>query len=207
MRKLVLVDFDGTLFDIQAFAREMAKIFQDCGGIDFFATFPKNAMGTYSLQRHIGLVPTRYKRKRTKRYLRELFARSPQFLFGDALNFLLLLRQNQQNAVVLFTRGEREYQDKKVFQALGANRNLFDKIMIVEGASKASHIKKISGFYGAKRIFFVDDSPQELIDAKIAAPDIVTILVDRYQRRGHCSSEDFSVGNLAEAIKIIRHDE
>ncbi|MBI4160591.1 MAG: hypothetical protein HY506_01675 [Candidatus Yanofskybacteria bacterium] len=207
MRRLILLDFDGTLFDTRSFAQEMARIFMDYGETDFFATFPKNEFGTYSLREHLLIVPTNARRKAVKRQMRKLFLRCPEFLFDDTIGFLSRLRQDPRNTIIIVTRGEREYQYKRVYMAFAGFKPLLDKVVVVEDKTKARHIKDlISSYVGwpgsFKHVFFVDDTQRELRDAKAAVPSLRVILIDRYSSDPKISS-GFFVRNLGDTIKII----
>lgn len=205
MQRLILVDFDGTLFDIRAFANKMAEIFQNYDGIDFFGTFPRGKTGTFSLRDRLAVVPTKNKRKQVKKHLKKLFSRCPDFLFGDAKEFLTLLRQDPQNRIVLVTKGEMGYQSRKVSKSLVNLRHLFDGIIVVEKDSKADTIKSLTGDF-SRDTLFLDDDLGELSGAKSTAPHIKTILIDRYRQFGGRANADFLVHDLQEAIKIIRSD-
>lgn len=201
--RLILVDFDGTLFDIRKFANEMAAIFRSWGGIDFFRTFPRGKTGTYSLRDHLTIVSTKNRRKQVKKRLKRLFSRCPEFLFSDAPEFLSMLRQDPRNRTMLVTKGEMGYQSRKVFKALKKVCDLLDGIIIVEKSSKADTIKNLaSDFDGA--VIFLDDDPYELSGAKSVAPCIQTILIDRDHQFSNRTNADFLVRNLREALKIIR---
>lgn len=205
MQRLILVDFDGTLFNTGAFTDKMAEIFQNYGMIDFFRTFPRGKTGTYSLRDHLLVVPTKNKRRQVKKHLKKLFSQCPQFLFGDVQEFLSLLRQDPQNRIVLVTKGEMGYQSRKVFKSLVNLKHLFDGIIVVEKDSKADTIKSLTdNFDGAT--LFLDDNPSELSNAKSAIPHLKTIFIDRYYQFSSGANADFLVHNLQEAIKIIRSD-
>lgn len=205
MRKLILVDFDRTLFDIKAFTKEMAEIFENYGGIDFFNTLPRSKFGTYSLEKHLLLVPTKNRCKQVKKYLKRLFSRCPEFLFNDTGEFLSLLRQDPQNRIMLVTKGEMGYQSRKVFKSLINLRRLLDGIIIVDKNSKAGIIKGLTDDFGGATLF-LDDDLGELSSVKSVVPHIKTILIDRYDQFGDRANADFRVRNLQEALKIIRSD-
>ena len=199
MGKLILTDFDQTLFDTGKLVKEMTKIFRDYGGLDFCKTMPQDSNGNYSLVRHIELVLPRAKRRRTIRRLDQLLSRSSDFLFDDAVDFL---QQCSVFFLVLITRGEKAYQSRKVFPALRTCRHLFKQIIICED-EKVKHILDLFKRVGPDEIFFVDDKINEFEPVKKAIPAIKTILISRIGLTKVDPGSDFAVSNLVEAAKII----
>ena len=111
MKRLVFIDFDGTLFNVKSFASKMAHIFERYGGLDFFNTLPRTKFGSYCLEKHLFLIKTKTQRNKVKRELKDLFRQSSEYLFPDAIDFLRTLGRIGSNTLILISKGERVYQD------------------------------------------------------------------------------------------------
>lgn len=204
MRRLILIDFDRTIFDTDSFAGEIAKVFSNRGGIDFFETYTHNSAGFYSFSKHLLKIPTKNKRKSVKRDIKKLNLRASDFLFRDVEGFLTELKANQRNIIMLITRGEHDYQNTKVYSALKDCRSLFHKIVCVEDASKAAIVKELVDEARPEETFYLDDEIQELINAAIISPSINTVLVDRSGRINVSALlSHWIVANLVEFGKIL----
>lgn len=197
--KIIFVDFDRTLFDTEELIKKMAEIFWDYGGIDFRKTMPQDDRGNYSLSKHIAIVSTRARRRRVTRQLNKLLSRASDFLFEDSYDFL---KRCSDFFLILITRGEREYQSKKVFIALKNLRHLFREIVVVEG-EKAKYIRDLIEQVNPDEVFFIDDKINELEPVKKNTPVVTTILISRNELKKVGLGIDFVVSNLTEAAEIM----
>lgn len=201
MNKLIIVDFDRTLFDTGGLVKEMAEIFKVNGGIDFHETMRTDDKGNYSLNKHFEAVRPKARRKKVKKHIQNLLDRSHEFLFNDSIAFL---QKFSSYSLVLLTKGEMGYQSRKVLSALKDWRYLFKQILITDGEKSRcvqDLIRRLAP--QPQEIFVIDDKVKELGPIKKATPEVKTILISREGPVVTNAWSDFAVRNLVEAAEVI----
>lgn len=208
-QRVIFLDLDKVLFDTQRFKEELAKIFYEHGGVDFYGTCQRNRLGNYSFRRHLAVIKGRDKRNKARQEVELLLADSYKFLFPDAKDFLSRFRQDN---LILLTRGDREFQQKKIFN-LGINVfDVFSQVIVAE-TSKADMAAFVlpASLKESGSVFFVDDMPHEIYDFKKHYDFIFCIMVDRsglFHRGIDCSADLIAknlvdVGDFIENCKVV----
>ena len=205
--KMIFIDFDRTMFNTWQFADELTLIFRKYGEVEPHVTSLYQEGENYNIIKHLDLVRTQAMKKRVKQQLRVFFDNLGNFIFDDALKFIQLLSADNDNDLALLSKGERNFQSKKIYLALGHQTRLFKNILIIENA-KATEIKRFQQIGSSRKIFFIDDKTAELEAANKVAPGITTIHIDRGDLPDRGLSKnyrpDFIVTDLLEAFYIIK---
>lgn len=204
-QRLIFLDLDKTLFDTQRFKEGLAKIFYECGGPDFYGTYQKNRLGNYSFRRHLAVIKDRDKRNKVRERVETLLSDSYKFLFPDAKDFLNRFKNDH---LVLLTRGDKEFQKKKIFN-LGINIfTVFSQVITTE-TSKADMVKVVlpARFKDPGNVFFIDDTAREIADIKNRFDFISCVIVDRNGTTslGKDCPADFVAKDLKEAGDFVEN--
>lgn len=205
----ILVDFDRTIFQTKRLIEQVEKLL-DKHGMDkalWRAVWPKaeheyNHQPNYTIWRHLELYEQQKKINDKAGFLKdyERLLTHEHLLFPGAIEFLKTAREAGQ--LILFTKGDREFQMLKV-NKLGL-APFYDEIVIVP-SSKDRHISEL--LEDGRQTIFVEDKASEVDSVKQNHPEVTTI---RVRHKGDFFSgedsklTDYEVENLKQAGEIIK---
>lgn len=175
---MILLDFDRTLFDTDAFYKflineEACAAYKD----ELAILFEKKREKVFSTEDE--------RTKLLDRITASIVDGSLQFPPGSLTQFLypdvvLFLKSMENNAIVI-THGERVRQQAKVEGALSGIPRL--TIWYTELAPKAEFLAHTTAWLGPKPLL-VDDLPQELERVNVTRPDFTLIEMRRDREKG-----------------------
>lgn len=210
----ILLDFDDTLFDAQAFVYRLKHIFF-VGGVsedDFNKSYKSIAYSSsgYTLKRHVEILRKDFhyslKVKLLYQEVNNLFEHSDQFLFDDTINTLEQWRK--VHGLILVTMGNPSWQKRKI-NGCGIAR-FFTRIIIPPPGDRAKN-SAIETYCASsrERCVFVDDKPSIIDGAASLKPRFPNLVIIR-MCRGFYANEpggqsDSTVSSLKEVNEIVRH--
>ena len=188
MNRLILIDFDGTLFDSDSFKKELVKFWNDKYGItqqQWDATYEpsRNEHGAYDYFQHLSqFLDTN--RETLKTEFIEYF-RAHDFYFHDALEFL---KKHEEDKLIIFTLGYDDFQSMKIDTneyvskikriAISGHKGTF----FADNLDTSSDKLKFSGIDGEfNEIWYVDNRPTYFM--KDVIPTVRQIRVFREGKR------------------------
>ena len=152
MRKII-IDFDHTLFNAQAFKKDLAK------ALDIKKLYKNN---NYKQQ------IKKFSQQQQQKFLK-ILKNSKQYLYKDAISFLKSVQKNQ---IILLSKGQPEFQKIKI-----KNCKL-EKYLKIKTVSK-SKINFIKHFKNKQEIIFINDRGKEIDAIKKKFPQIHAIWIRR----------------------------
>ena len=198
-KPIIVLDLDGVVFNEKAFKKSLAYHFSLLG-VDFWETYPmcKDERGIYQFEQQINLIRGSSRQAEMRRMaMHDLF----HFLFPDVKDFL---EANKDKILILLTFGEEDFQGKKVSGLLKANILSYFSQRIVSQKPKVNHLKRICNGNSGSPIFFIDDKPEELANARRELGNRVRCI--RMNRCGELKPDFrfFEVKDLNEANRAIK---
>lgn len=222
MRSIIIIDFDKTLFDADAFRRALEGVFARHGisAEDFYATYNMRAAHRpqWTLEHQLKLLGEKYKQidaHRLRRSIDLLCLTSERFVYGDTLAFLAALK-SAGHQLHLLSFGDNRFQTEKV-RGCGIAK-YFSSIRVTPHQDKSQelhHYLSKSSQHPQQNAIFIDDHKDILRSVKMRYPQMVTILMSRSGMSrsaiGSCAGNgkvcftgiDYEVSSLAQTQKII----
>ncbi len=214
--KLVILDFDHSLFNAEEFKESLSDIFIKYGVgkklyEETYKEIREKEKSPYSLERHLHILEGRmmYDKKKLhkiKREVLDLMKRTDEFLFSDTMDFLR--KESKRSKLVLVTLGEKEFQSLKIKSA--GIKKYFVQIIISRGrarkGTKDREIAKVIGGHKDRKIFMIEDVAEEIDLLKKDYPYVTMIKIERpggKYSKIKSKKADYKVTNLREARKII----
>lgn len=204
---LIVIDFDGVLFNDRTFKRDYIQLFKQYGiSLDVYresyqATKAANS-GLYRQRDHIRRLKKTYASP-TLSSLHEdaekFASRSKKYVFPEARNFLSALKKKGA-FLVLLSWGDA-FQKTKIDKSGLAD--FFDKIQIISRAAKAQPILQLLRKRTEKKVF-IDDRREVIDEVKRKISSLITIQVVRHSDQEKSELADVVVANLLEAEKFLR---
>ena len=206
---IVIIDFDGVLFDDRRFKKEYELLFRRAGiSHDLYEkTYQQSKeKGHYDPRVHIrlalGFVSTQSSaQKNLYARVTKFLEQSPRYLFQDAVDFLEFLKKEHIRAVLLST-GDLIFQKQKISKS--GIEHLFDDVVIISEASKAHAIDAMIRKEKSVRFMFIDDKKEVVEEIKKSLPDVYAIQMQRNMITTEASNIDFRISNFSELISIIK---
>lgn len=199
--KIILLDFDRTLFDTEKFITKTKNIFYEFGINEQEFTKKYKKIRPYSIKKHV--LSTKIKEKKALlEKTNQLIEQSSAFLFFDTKNFLIFLQKNNIKSI-LTTYGNKNFQNQKIEKS--NIKKLLDKIQITSDNNKEAVYKKIINKNKTKKIFILDDLKANTKNITIKTPKLKTIKINRNKKNIFSSPANnyFKVSNLDQVKKII----
>ncbi|MFY9462558.1 MAG: hypothetical protein WAP52_00020 [Candidatus Sungiibacteriota bacterium] len=204
---LLVLDFDGVLFNDMRFKRDYERLFARHGvprRIHQAAYAESRALhhGGYRHDLHIMLiqkhVPT-LQLSRIERGIEELLAHAGEYFYADTLPFLRYW-QSKKERMALLSRGNK-FQKIKV-RASGVAR-FCKPATVADTVDKVSPLRRIIKAAAARQIVFIDDT-KHMVDAiKQNFPHVLVIQMVRRKEQERSTHADAIVPNLAAARRFI----
>ncbi len=204
---LLVLDFDGVLFNDTRFKRDYERLFARHGvprRIHRAAYAESRALhhGGYRHDLHIMLIkkhiPT-LQLSRIERGIEELLAHAGEYFYADTLSFLHYWRSRKERTALL-SRGNK-FQKVKV-RASGVAR--FCKPAIVaDTADKVAPLRRIIKAAAARQVVFIDDTKHMVDAVKQNFPHILVLQMVRRKEQERSARADAIVPNLAAARRFI----
>lgn len=203
---MLVLDFDGVLFNDERFKRDHRRVFERCGVPHrvYRAAYEETKArmrGGYRHDVHAALIRRelpRLNRARLEREITELLGRSHRYLYRDALPFLKYWK-NKGETLILASRGY-QFQKKKVAESgIGP---LFDEI-VVRDIPKSKIIKRFIRRFRPRRIVFIDDTGSVLDEVKLRIPQALALQIVRRNGQARSDRADAVLRSIAAAQRII----
>ena len=211
---LVIIDFDGVLFDDARFKKEWESLFRRAGisrGIYEKTYQESKRKGYYDARLHVKLAyGSEAKKSFSQKYFYDSVMRcaeqSFRFVYKDAKPFLKFLRTKRVKTVLLST-GDSHFQKRKIMQSGLAD--FFTRVMIIRDVSK---LKKMHAITGKKRdrVIFIDDKKRVVEEIKKSLPQIYVVQMRRQRNQESAAHVDARVRNFSEVKRLLlgglKHD-
>ena len=205
MKKIIVFDFDNTLFLTKEFKKELIKNFQKIGVAPklFLKTYlasKKNHkyLGPHYQIRLIKKISPQYSFKKLKDVFEKTLKKASFFVPPEIPKILAKLSLKYE--LILISFGEKNFQRKKIKNS--GLQKFFKKIIISSQAHKISSFSKI--FRKKAKIFFVEDNPSILKAVKKNFPEVITIyLAEKKKKLKKKSFINFYLKNFSQLLKIL----
>lgn len=192
MPKIIILDFDHTLFNAQYFKKDLAKAL----GLSLLIWEKdyqqnKKIYKNYNYKKQIAKFP----KKNQQKFL-VVLKNSRKYLYKDALKFV---QQNHEDTkgtentkIIILSKGDPQFQKEKILNTG------FDKYAIIKtiSGSKIDFFKKIKNI---NNIIFINDRGQEIDEIKQIFPAITAIWIRRANgqyKKEPCEKFDKKYNNL-----------
>ncbi|GEM_PF-1556562 len=205
---MIILDFDGVLFDHRRFKGDYRRMLRRQFGIPY-QIYEETYAEARTARRHIyhhaaHLVLIRktlpvLRHKDIERVAKKLLGRSATYLYKDAESFLSYWKAKKQT-LALISNGFA-FQKKKVAQSGLAG--FFRRIIITDSHDKVAPLRTLIGRSRPADTVFIDDK-KRLVDAvKKRFPAMVVIQLVRRKAQERSERADIIVPNLAAARRFI----
>lgn len=178
-RGVLYLDFDRTLFDVDAMMRPVKELLLACDGVDeasYEAAYRVAKRGGYSFERHLdGLGISDARRQQALSFFISRTQLGDMLLFPEVIPTILELRKDFE--LFLLTFGNEELQRRK-FESCRSLVTAFSGTYYVHGAQTKG---QILAKYGSRTgmSYFLDDSAFELQDVRKQAPEVGVVQIVR----------------------------
>lgn len=204
---LLILDFDGVLFNDERFKRDYRSLFRRHGiphhvHQGAYAESKTRHRGGYRHELHLALIHERVPSlgiPEIESDIRILLARSRDYLFADAEPFLRHW-QARTMRLALVSSG-RIFQKRKV--AASGIVHLFRPVVVADTSDKVAPVRDIIKKAPAGAVFFIDDKKSVVDAVKKNFPHISVIQLVRRKWQEHSARADAIVPNLAAARRFI----
>ena len=205
MKKIIIFDFDNTLFSTSQFKKELIGNFKKLGITQeifektYFASKKNKKYQGYNY--HIKLIKKiypKYSFKQLKDVFKRTLRKSYFFVYPEVLKILPNLSLKYE--LVLISFGEKNFQRKKIKNS--GLEKFFKKIIISSQFNKISSFSKI--FRKKAQIFFIEDNPLVLKAVKKKFPEVITICLTRKKKLKKDPSIDYYLKNLSQLLEILK---
>ena len=205
---IIVIDFDGVLFDDRKFKKEYIRIFADAGVTmrEYEGAYreSKNAHGgSYHPDTHLLLLKkmhTDFSIALIKKKRAELVALSFRYVFKDAEPFLASQKKKGLSLYMLSTG--MGFQKKKI-KSSGLSR-YFKKIKIIPDSSKGAAMLRLLRGLRKEHFIFIDDKKEIVEEIKRAFPRASVIQMARHKGERKSRGVDAVAKNFSEVARVIK---
>lgn len=203
--KLIIIDFDHTIFNTTEFVLDLKQFFKKIFNIDydFFDKIRdevKFCCTVIDVDNFVNKLSTKYKNKKEMHDALIDFIDNygKNYIFDDVYNFFENNKKNLNTDIIIITHGDRELQLHKIASAFLPG----DYDVVISLANKNKEVKKYLNKY--KEIIFIDDKPKNIIDVKSNISQVITYFVKRTQDAPYgkdvinLQQADYIISNLKE---------
>lgn len=206
---MIILDFDGVMFDYRRFKRDYRRTLRRQFGISHktydqtYAAAKTAHKGIYHHATHLDIMRKKISglsRNHMERAARDILAYSAQYLYRDARPFLSHWKKKER-PLVLVSHGFLPFQGRKIRRSgIG---NFFQSVAVTDDTDKTNVIKEIIRRFRPASAVFVDDK-KVLVDAvKKRFPAMLVIQLVRSKHYERSARADAIVANLAAARRFI----
>lgn len=207
-KPVIVVDFDGVLFNVRQFKKHYKAVFAKFGVPDlvyehsYKHSKTKEKDGCYRSGKHL-LALKRFMPSppivELNRAVEKQIKLSPQYIYKEAKDFLRFF-QKKGHSVVLLSIGSN-FQKKKILHSGLAK--FFKKIIVINQPFKSDALLELQRRYNGNKIIFIDDSKEIVDDVKTKVPTVFAIHLCRIKSAPQANLVDSVAGSLKAAQKII----
>lgn len=200
---ILILDFDGVLFDGEKFKQAYFRIFRDAGMTSDAVRTAYRAGRTHARKYPHTMVraAARHASRATlARRVDALLKTAPEYLYRDTKKFLRWCGQ-ERVVLAIVSRGPA-FQKKKI-AASGIARS-FKKIVVIPEGAKSVVIQKIMRTYPHDSAVFVDDTKEVVDEVKQSLPALTAVQMTRRRRIEKSVIVDARItdfGGLARMVK------
>lgn len=180
----IICDFDHTLFSATRFKNALANSLIDLGinKKDFSASYQgivkrdkKKYDYDYQMQAETLAKKFGVSKEKIIKKLERVIKKTKSFLYADADDFLEKLRKNNAKLVIL-TLGNASFQKMK-FKFSGLKKYFADEHFVERIVEKNEILAET--FKTSKNVYYLNDNPTEIIQAKKQFPQIKILYIQR----------------------------
>lgn len=207
---MIILDFDGVLFNDERFKRDYWRLFRR-HGISHrahqaaYAESKARHRGGYCHDLHLALIKKRVPTlpvKKVEQDIWKLLARSADYLYADALPFLR--HWKSKNEQISLVSSGNAFQKRKV--RAGRLSRFFLAVIVADTSDKVAPVRMLARRGGRNPVFFIDDKKSFTDAVKRALPDVFVIQLVRRRGEEQSTCADAIVRNLASARRIIAQE-
>lgn len=204
---IIVIDFDGVLFDDQQFKKKYIRMFTNAGVAlrEYERTYLQSKKvhgGSYHPDAHLlflkkaypGLSLSALKKKRA-----ELIGSSARCVFRDSA--LFLAHQKERGALLFLLSTGIGFQKQKI-QSSGLSK-YFKKVMVVSCASKKASLARMLRRFRGEPFLFIDDKKEVIDEIKRTFPNARAIQMARRRSIKRSKIADAVVMNFKELALCI----
>ena len=203
-KQKLIIDFDGTMFDTEAFRIETASLFKRMGyneeqiQLTYQAECLSYLYSPFGQLKRLQLIKASNQNLAEARF-KNLYENSYKYVFPDTIQFLKDMKFKEYE-LILLTLGDVAFQKAKVENSsLG---RFFDKILYCD-IQKWLYLPKIMD--KSDKFIFIDDRADTIDRIGKVFPNSFAIRIDRYKRATIDLNYDsqIKVKNLEQASKLL----
>ena len=207
---LLIIDFDGVLFNDARFKKEYESLFRHAGisRETYEKTYEQTKKkGYYDPRIHIALALGRNQGasvaekglfSRIKKFLDESY----RFVYDDVKKFLAFVKE-EDIGVVLLSAGDAVFQKHKI--AKSGIQDFFDEAVITPHSSKIADVDLILRKKKPMSALFIDDKKDVVEEIKNALPSVYVIQMRRNENKPPARNVDMVAKSFADMTEYIRH--
>ena len=202
---LIIIDFDGVLFNDQRFKMDYESFFRRAGVSHevYERTYEQTKKkGYYDPRIHIQLALAHKSSVQIRLYaqIRRFVGQSSDYIYKDVQDFLMFLEKEGIRAVVLST-GDPQFQKQKI-QKSGIT-DFFDEIIIVSNDSKVVALDMLIRKKKPVSAIFIDDKKEVVEEVKRSLPGVYTVQMRRRVTQASAYGIDLEIKDFSESIEFI----
>ncbi len=206
---LLVIDFDGVLFDDARFKKDYESLFRRAGVREeiYQKTYDTTKkQGHYDPRIHIhlalgGASGASVIEKNLFSQIKKFLDQSFRYLFGDVKGFLQFLKDEEVRMVLLST-GDAAFQNQKI--AKSGLTDFFDDIVIIPHASKTNALDQIIRKMRPESVLFIDDKREVVEHIKKSFPSVYVAQMQRGSTTPAAQHIDFFVKNFTDLKEYIK---
>jgi FMN phosphatase YigB (HAD superfamily) len=174
--KLIILDFDHTFFNSSEFKLELKRAFNELGiNEDEFDKYYEASKKCCQLDMEMFAekLPLADKSQVDETFNQVIETHASGLVFSDVKPFII--RYQPQYDILILTQGTQKLQQEKIDRS-----NLPKQIQVlITSGEKPEVIRSFVADY--KKIIFIDDQVKHLDEIKKAFPQIITLLIQRFE--------------------------
>lgn len=200
---LLILDFDGVLFDGEKFKKAYFQIFRDAGmttdavhtayraGRTHARKYPHTMMRAAARHTDCAAIARR---------VDALLKTAPKYLYRDTKKFLRWCGQERVTLAIV-SRGPA-FQKRKI--AASGIKRFFKKVIIIPDGPKSEAIRKIMRTYPRDSAVFVDDTAEVVDEVKQSLPVLTAVQMTRRRGMEKSVRADACAASFAGIARILQ---
>ena len=208
-RLIIIIDFDGVLFDDRRFKKEYESLFRRAGIMHdlYDKTYRESKKkGHYDPRVHIRLALGSVSnvagaQKNLYARVMKFLDQSARFIYSDVKDFLAFVHKERIGVMVLST-GDAGFQQQKIFKS--GIKDLLDDVIVIPEASKVSAITTILRREKPDSMMFIDDKFEVVQEIKRSLPSVYVIQMLRNAAEKPTDGVDLCMRNFSQVMEFIK---